>query len=225
VDDQVVLSVRDNGIGIDPAELPHVFDLFMQERQSIDRSQGGLGLGLAIVRSLVALHGGNVIAQSAGKGRGSEFSIRLPRAMPSPTAQDVAKGQDRNALDGPASLGLRVLIVDDNEDAAGLLAEALSILGHDVRSAHDGPKTLEVVEAFVPDVAFLDIGLPVMDGYELARRLRSNPRLSNTRLVAITGYGQESDRRLSSEAGFHLHLVKPVTVERLESVLRGVSSD
>ncbi|HEY0705709.1 MAG TPA: ATP-binding protein [Polyangia bacterium] len=221
--EQVWLSVRDNGIGIDAAVLPHVFELFMQERQSIDRSQGGLGLGLAIVRSLVALHGGTVTVDSGGKGRGSEFTIHVPRSSSHAAAVSVGNGDSKAAAAQAAGPGLRVLIVDDNEDAAGLLAEALSILGHDVRSVNDGPKSLEVVEAFVPDVAFLDIGLPVMDGYELARRLRSNPRLAKTRLVAITGYGQESDKTMSSKAGFDLHLVKPVTVERLESVLRGVS--
>jgi PAS domain S-box-containing protein len=222
--EQVWLSVRDNGIGIDATVLPHVFDLFMQEHQSIDRSQGGLGLGLAIVRSLVALHGGTTTVHSAGKGRGSEFTIRVPRSSPTAVAPDFVFGNGRDSAARESGPGLRVLIVDDNEDAAGLLVEALSILGHDVRSANDGLKSLEVVEAFVPDVAFLDIGLPVMDGYELARRLRSNPRLAKTRLVAITGYGQESDRRRSSDAGFDLHLVKPVTVERLESVLRGVNA-
>ncbi|HEY0715099.1 MAG TPA: ATP-binding protein, partial [Polyangia bacterium] len=223
--EQVWLSVRDNGIGIDAAVLPHVFDLFMQERQSIDRSQGGLGLGLAIVRSLVALHGGTASVHSGGKGRGSEFTIRLPRSAPTVLAEAAMGIDGRDAGANGVGPQLRILIVDDNEDAAGLLVEALSILGHEVRSANDGPKSLEVVEAFVPDVALLDIGLPVMDGYELARRLRSNPRLSKTRLVAITGYGQESDRHRSSEAGFDLHLVKPVTVERLESVLRGVNSE
>jgi CheY-like chemotaxis protein len=215
---QVVLRVRDDGIGIAAEMLPHVFETFVQERQAIDRSQGGLGLGLAIVKSLTALHDGQVEAHSAGVGRGSEFTLRLPsdHAAPDPTwLPDSATGSAPRARRD----GLRILVVDDNEDAATLLADALDLLGHETRIAHDSPRAIYAVKDFTPDVAFLDIGLPVMDGYELGRRLREEAGLEKLRLVAVSGYGQESDLRRSQEAGFQEHLVKPVAQAKLESVL------
>jgi signal transduction histidine kinase len=216
----VVLRVRDTGMGIDPAMLPRVFDLFTQDRQAIDRAQGGLGLGLAIVRSLVALHGGSVVARSKGRGRGSEFIVRLPR-LPMETAsidQDVAVPPETDS-------GLRVLVVDDNEDAALMLAEALTQAGHQIAVAHDGPKALQVVSQFKPDVALLDIGLPVMDGFELARQLRANGEVPSVRLIAITGYGQEHDRQRSLAAGFDAHLVKPVDVQQLSELITSLTED
>jgi PAS domain S-box-containing protein len=212
--EQLVLSVRDSGIGISADVLQHVFDLFVQERQAIDRSQGGLGLGLAIVRNLVEGHGGSVSAASEGAGRGSEFTVRLPlsatvrESAPAPAAGDV-----EDATSGPQ--GRRVLVVDDNEDGAALFAELLERKGYAVRVAHEGPSALRVAEEFLPNIALLDIGLPVMDGYELARRLREIPGLSALQLIALTGYGQESDRRKSLAAGFQQHLVKPVSTEAL----------
>jgi len=206
--DEVSLTVRDTGIGIDRDMLPRVFDLFTQDTQAIDRAQGGLGLGLAIVRSLVALHGGSVIARSEGTGRGSEFVVRLSRI-------DMAAASQRPdaALPRPAASGVRVLVVDDNEDAAMLLADALAEEGHHTATAHDGPAALQTAARFKPDVALLDIGLPVMDGFELARQFRSHPELQSTRLVAVTGYGQEHDRQKSAGAGFDAHLVKPVDID------------
>ena len=219
---QIVLRVHDSGIGIAPDMLPRVFDLFTQERQAIDRSQGGLGLGLAIVKSLVVLHGGTVEAYSEGRGRGSEVTVRLPAAED--RTEDVMAMSMHSAGTGAAvgsfALGgRRVLIVDDNQDAALLLSDALSELGHTTRVAHDGPEALQIAAEFVPEVAVLDIGLPVMDGFELARRLREQPALRRARLIALTGYGQQEDRQRSAEAGFDAHLVKPVQIQRLKAFI------
>jgi signal transduction histidine kinase/DNA-binding response OmpR family regulator len=216
---QVVLRVRDDGIGIAGEMLPHVFETFVQERQAIDRSQGGLGLGLAIVKSLTALHGGQVEAHSAGVGRGSEFTLRLPSEHAAPAPAWLPGSAAEVSIPRARRDGLRILVVDDNEDAATLLADALDLLGHETRIAHDSPRAIHAVKDFTPDVAFLDIGLPVMDGYELGRRLREEAGLEKLRLVAVSGYGQESDLRRSQEAGFQDHLVKPVAQSKLESVL------
>ena len=214
---EIALSVRDTGIGIAPEMLPHVFEMFVQERQALDRSSGGLGLGLTIVRSLVALHGGRVEVASAGHNRGSEFTVVLPAAearaeLPhgTTTPRAVVHAEPEDS---------RILLVDDNVDAAEMLSSSLQLLGYDTRVAHDGPEALRVVSSFSPDVALLDIGLPVMDGYELAVRLREQPGLDRLRLVALTGYGQESDRRRSELAGFDAHLVKPVTIAGIQHVL------
>ena len=212
---EIVVSVADSGTGIAPHVLPLVFDLFIQERQDIERAQGGLGIGLAIVRSLVEAHGGRVSAASPGKGRGSTFTVRLPAAIAAPAGVAVA------AVRTPAmGHGCRVLLVDDNESAAELLADSLAALGHVVQVAHDGSAALAAVETFVPDVALLDLGLPVMDGFEVAQRLRREPRLRNLRLIAITGYGQEVDRRRTEDSGFTAHLVKPVDVHVLDGLIR-----
>jgi len=213
-DDDVVLSVRDNGIGIAPEVLPRIFELFVQERQAIDRSQGGLGIGLTIVRNLVEGHGGSVSARSEGAGRGSEFIVRLPRWK---AAGDVAAARRSPPTTfeakAPQAGGPRILVVDDNEDGAAMLAEALSWKGYVTRIAYDAPTALRVAAEFTPDIAFLDIGLPVMDGYELASHLREIPGLDRLRLIALTGYGQVSDRQRTKEAGFDRHLVKPVDLE------------
>jgi PAS domain S-box-containing protein len=215
---EIVLCVRDDGIGIAPEMLPRVFDLFMQERQALDRAEGGLGLGLAIVRSLVTLHGGSVVARSKGKGFGAEFVVRLPAAGPA-AATDPALGPHRSEQTPPPASRHRILIVDDNPDAATLLADSLTARGHTTRVAHDGPAALRLADEFLPDVALLDIGLPVMDGYELAHRLRERPPLRHIRLIAVTGYGQADDRRRSREAGFDVHLVKPVQLKQLGALL------
>ena len=221
--DAVALRIRDTGVGIAPEMLPRVFDVFVQEGQTLARSRGGLGLGLAIARSLVTQHGGTIAAESDGPGRGSTFIIRLPHvsapatlAMPlnAPTVADAAG----------AAVPRRVLVVDDNVDAAELLAEVLASFGCAVRTVHDGPAALVAAEAFKPDVALLDIGLPVMDGYELARRLAQHPMLADVRLVAVTGYGQRQDRERSARAGFHAHLVKPLDATQLHSTLTQLAS-
>jgi signal transduction histidine kinase/CheY-like chemotaxis protein len=213
----VVVKVRDTGIGIEPEMLTKVFDLFMQERQALDRAGGGLGLGLAIVRSLVDLHGGRVTAASDGRGTGSEFIVRLP-ALLGNRAPTPARGTAVATAPSPPS-GYRILIVDDNEDAAEMLALSLAALGHTTRVAHDGPAALRLALDFEPHVALLDIGLPVMDGYDLAKRFRDDDVLGRVRLVALTGYGRRSDRRQSREAGFEGHLVKPVDVHELNTII------
>ena len=187
-----------------------VFDLFVQGGRTIDRSQGGIGLGLAIVKSLVTLHGGTVSASSAGVGRGSEFVVTLP--LVAADAPAVRAAGTIAPPSGPARHPRNILVVDDNQDAAELIAEALAAAGHDVRTAFDGPAALAISEEFDPDVVFLDIGLPVMDGYEVARRMRASDG-KRMRLVAITGYGQEADRKRALAAGFDSHLVKPVPIE------------
>ena len=209
------IRVKDTGIGIRREMLPSVFDHFVQERQALDRSQGGLGLGLAIVRALVEIHGGSVEAESDGPGHGSEFTIRLP--LSEKKVELPSRVGDRRRQ--PSKGGRRILVVDDNEDAADSLAEFLGALGHSVEAAHDGAEALAKLETFIPEVVFLDIGLPVMDGYELARRIRELPRMSDVRLVAVTGYGQSSDRLHSREAGFTMHLVKPVDLSMIERAL------
>jgi CheY-like chemotaxis protein len=212
-----VVVVRDSGVGIDPQMLPRVFDVFAQEPQSLERARGGLGLGLSIVSNLVKMHGGSVTAESEGRGKGAAFIVRLPLCE----AVDVPRPDETAPSVGTAAhaKGRRVLIVDDNSEAAEMLATVLSSVGHVTRVAHDGPAALAILHEFTPDVALLDIGLPAMDGYELARRIRATPPGANARLYALTGYGQESDRRRSHEAGFDAHLVKPVD---LDTVVRAV---
>jgi CheY-like chemotaxis protein len=212
----VQLNVRDEGIGIAPEMLGRVFDAFVQQPQAIDRSGGGLGLGLTIVRSLVEMHGGTVHAESLGPGRGSAFVVELP----------IGQGR-RSSPVKPVKIARpvsshrrRVLVVDDNEDAAEMLAGALVQIGYDVAIAHDGPSALERARAFDPDVALLDIGLPVIDGYELAEQLRTETDgRRHLSLVAVTGYGQDADRVRSDRAGFEQHLVKPIDLQQLAVVL------
>ena len=214
--DEVVLAVADNGIGIAADMLPRIFDSFVQDRQALDRARGGLGLGLAIVRSLVTLHDGSVTAESAGRGLGASFTVRLPLSVErrrdgvEPAATHVRV---------PASVTpKRILVVDDNEDAASMLATGLMAYGHDVRTAGDGPTALSLIDGWKPEVAVLDLGLPVMDGYELAKRLAERCERPPT-LIALTGYGQEQDRSRSAEAGFQAHLVKPVDMEALHALV------
>ena len=208
---EALVLVRDNGIGIAADMLPHVFEMFVQERQGLDRSRGGLGIGLAIVQGLVRQHGGSVRVHSEGQGQGSRFELRLPLADHE-LSSDVVTAHDGKGIPAAAAR-VRVLVVDDNEDAAELLATAIEAMGHQTEIAHDGASALQVAESFEPDVAVLDIGLPIMDGYELARRLRASSRAP--RLVALTGYGQERDKQESLRAGFQAHLVKPVDIRRL----------
>ena len=206
-DTSVVLLVRDNGIGIAPEMLPRVFDLFVQAPQSSERPAGGLGLGLTIVKSLVEMHGGSIGLHSNGRGTGTEAKLVLPAAE----ATAAVEPSFARAV-AQTTTAKRILIVDDNEDAATLLAEMLQAHGHEMRTAFDGPSALRIADEFHPEIAVLDIGLPVMDGYELAQRLRST---SNVRLIALSGYGQESDRARAREAGFQAHLAKPVPFETL----------
>ncbi len=210
---EVVLCVRDNGVGIPPEVLPHVFDLFVQADRSMARSQGGLGIGLTVVKRLVELHGGRVEARSEGPGRGSEFIVRLPAAEgPKPAPKP------RPAPDGQPAARRRALVVDDNADAAESLAVLLRSAGHEVRTAYDGPSALAAARDLRPEVVLLDLGLPGMDGCEVARRLRQLEGLQGALLVALTGYGSEEDRRRSKEAGFDRHLVKPVDPAELREL-------
>jgi CheY-like chemotaxis protein len=214
---EAVLRVRDNGVGIAPEMLPHVFDMFMQAESSTNRSQGGLGIGLTLVRRLVEMHGGAIEARSAGLGKGSEFLVRLP-ALTEP-ASDIAPKAAADISSQTPGGPRRVLIVDDNEDSAESMAVLLRLRGHEVRLSYDGQSALEEAHAFKPDVMFLDLNLPRMDGYEVARRLRQEPAMRDMMLVAMTGYGQEEDRQRTREAGFHLHMVKPVDFDKIEELL------
>ncbi|HEY8025895.1 MAG TPA: ATP-binding protein [Burkholderiaceae bacterium] len=216
---QVEAAVSDNGIGIDAAMLPKVFDLFVQERQALSRSQGGLGLGLAIARSMMLLHGGNVEAHSDGLGKGSIFTLRLPvheQNRPALVQPEAVSTSAMRIIDRDAA---RILIVDDNEDAAHVLRDTLQILGHSVAVAYNGPAALVLAEQFQPDVCLLDIGLPGMDGYELAQCLRRQSALPTLRLFAVTGYGQSEDRQRAAEHGFDEHFVKPLDIEQLNALL------
>jgi len=223
-DGGLLVVVRDSGIGIRAEMLPRIFDLFVQERQALDRSEGGLGLGLTIVRSLVGLHGGSVEARSAGTGRGTEILVRLPLAADDATVLTTSARSNHRRLTplvGVPSIGRarRVLVVDDNEDAVESLADALLELGHTVETAYDGPAALGLLQRYTPDVAFLYVRLPVMDGYEPARRIREDRRFARTVLVAVTGYGQKRDRAQAREAGFDAHLVKPVDLHAIEDII------
>ena len=218
---EVAISIRDDGVGIAPELQPRVFETFFQARQDRDRAKGGLGLGLALVKSLSELHGGRVEVESPGVGKGSTFTVRLPLAI-EVGASDGTDAAHEEAIRAAPDRGLRILVVDDNVDAAESIAEVLELLGNQVRVAHDGLEALRLARESVPDLALLDIGLPVIDGYELAQRLRSeHPSL---RLVAVSGYGQDGDRAAALRAGFSRHLVKPVSLQEIESVVTGAEA-
>jgi len=218
-DGEAVVRVRDNGVGIDPRLLPKVFESFVQSERSPERADGGLGIGLTIVKLLVELHGGKVEVQSAGAGSGAEFIIRLPALA---TDQPLAPAP---AIAAPVRRHpVRVLIVEDNADAAEALGLLLEVARVEARIAHDGREALEVAKAERFDVILVDIGLPGMDGYEVARRLREMPECKRTLLAALTGYGRSEDRQKALDAGFSVHLVKPVELELLEPLLAGVGA-
>jgi len=216
-DGHAVIAVSDSGIGIPPDAIGSVFEMFTQVRGSLDRAQGGLGIGLSLVRRLVELHGGRVSAFSGGRGQGSTFTVRLPLRPGTPHAPGPAAQAGAGAPDagGP----LRVLVVDDNLDAADSLTALLEALGHTTMVAHDGPQGLAAAHAFLPDLVLLDIGLPGMSGHEVAREIRRSAELRKVVLIALTGWGSESDQRLSQDAGFDQHLIKPVSLEALEQAL------
>jgi PAS domain S-box-containing protein len=216
--DRVVIRVRDDGEGIPAAMLPKVFDMFAQVDRAVDRSQGGLGIGLTLVRRLVEMHGGTVEAASEGEGKGSEFTVRLPVAEPAPEPQPPTAPPASAAPPTPR----RILVVDDNRTAADILAMLLRWSGHDVQVAYDGRSALEMAAAFGPEVVVLDLGMPGMTGFEVARQLRKMPELHGVILVAQTGWGQPEDRLRTAEAGFDAHLLKPLSLEELEDVLATV---
>ncbi|MED5618315.1 PAS domain-containing protein [Ideonella sp. BN130291] len=218
-DAQAVLRVRDTGIGLAPEHLPTVFEMFSQVAPALERSQGGLGIGLALARGLVELHRGSIEAHSAGAGQGSEFVVRLP--LPAGAAEPGA-----SIAPGPGGQApvLRVLVVDDNRDAAESLAMILELTGHEVALAHDGPTALDLALRFLPDLVLLDIGMPGMNGYEVARRLRAQPHGQRMVLAALTGWGQREDKQRAIQAGFDHHLTKPADGARLDAVLSSASA-
>jgi CheY-like chemotaxis protein len=215
-----VLRVRDTGVGISAELLPHIFDLFMQAERLMDRSQGGLGIGLSLVRRLVELHGGTVEASSE-PGKGSEFVVRLP-AGPMPALQLSPPATESFQS---ATGKLRVLVVDDNADMAEGMALLLKEEGHDVRTIHDGPTALQAAVDYRPHAVLLDIGLPGLNGYEVAKWIRKQSILRGVVLVALTGYGQEADRQTSIKAGFNYHVVKPIDFNRVKTILAAIPVD
>ncbi|HEV3168327.1 MAG TPA: ATP-binding protein, partial [Isosphaeraceae bacterium] len=215
----VVVKVRDTGLGIPTDMLPRIFELFTQVDRSLERSQGGMGIGLSLVRGLVEMHGGNIEARSEGPGQGSEFIVRLPILI-------GWKPQDLEAIgagetSSPTSR-CRILVVDDNKDSATSLGKMLRLMGHEVRTANDGLEAVEAAAAFEPDVALLDIGLPKLNGYDAARKIRELPSGQSMFLIAVTGWGQDEDKRRSTAAGFNLHMVKPVDPSALVNLLAGL---
>jgi CheY-like chemotaxis protein len=216
---EIVVSVRDTGVGIAAEHLPRLFEMFSQVQPALKRSQGGLGIGLALVRGLVELHGGSVEVRSAGPGKGSEFTVHLPLVgEPVEVTQEPGLEEDK-ACSGPK---YRILVADDLRDAVESLAMMLQIAGHDIRAAHDGLEAVQEAAAFRPDVVVLDIGMPKMNGYDTARHIREQPWGKNMVLVALTGWGQEEDRRRTFDAGFDYHLTKPVNPEVLTTLLAGL---
>jgi PAS domain S-box-containing protein len=214
--EEAVVSVRDDGVGMSPELVPRVFDIFVQGDRSLERAEGGLGIGLTLVERLLALHGGRISAYSAGPGEGSEFVVRLPVSEP-PLAESSAPSPAR--VNRKHSRPLRVLVVDDNRDAMESMAMLLGFWGHEVSTAGDGTEALDLVQQQRPHVVLLDIGLPGIDGYEVARRIRAQENVGKPVLVALTGYGQAEDRQRAREAGFTLHLVKPVEPDALQRAL------
>jgi CheY-like chemotaxis protein len=218
---EAVISVRDSGIGIPTEMLSKVFEMFTQVDQSIEKTHGGLGIGLSLVKGIVELHGGSVVARSKGRGTGSELVVHLP-VMASPAAAQPVR---RSGTEPSATAGRRILVVDDNQDAAFTIAMMLRLMGSETHTAHDGLTAVEMAETFRPDLILLDIGMPKLNGYDAARRIRQQSWGKEIRLVALTGWGQERDKRYSLEAGFDGHLVKPVGRDALLELLAALPSE
>ena len=216
-DGKAVVSVRDDGAGIPADMLDSVFDMFVQSSRTLDRSAGGLGVGLTLVRALLDMHGGKVRAHSEGEGKGSEFVVELPLAKDA-VVPEIAMPRARKPLRKAA----RIVIVEDNVDTRELLCQLLNDVGFLCESAATGAAGLALIDEMSPDVALLDVGLPEMDGLEVARRLRKEPKHAGLRLIALTGYGQTTDRTTALRAGFDEHLVKPVRIEELLGILTGM---
>jgi CheY-like chemotaxis protein len=214
-----VIRVQDDGIGIPQQMLSRVFDLFTQADRTLERASDGLGIGLALVRSLVEMHGGNVSAHSGGVGQGTEMVVRLPVAIDDRTLPSRPQETEETAA-APTTLSRRILIVDDNKDAADSMALLVETAGHCARTAYDGQQALDLASAFAPDVLLLDLGVPGLNGFEIARRIRRQPWGKTVSLIAVTGWGQEQDRRRTAEAGFDAHLIKPVGTADLLNALK-----
>jgi len=216
---EIVVCVRDSGIGIDPQIMPRLFTMFAQADAVHERTEGGLGVGLALVRGIVALHGGSVHAHSDGLGCGSEFTVRLPVSDTAPVIPEL------DSVESTApGIGGRILVVDDNRDAADTCAALLEASGHHVQTAYTGRQGLELAESFRPHAVLLDIGLPDLNGYAVAKRIRETAWGQRSLLIAVTGWGQSEDKRRAHEAGFDHHLAKPVAAEEVESVLQLVGA-
>jgi CheY-like chemotaxis protein len=213
---EVTVTIADNGIGIPEEMLPRIFDMFTQVDRSLERSRGGLGIGLTLVRTLTELHGGRIEAHSGGPGQGSAFSVTLPVVNPS---QPRLVAFEPNGPPHAATRGRKILLVDDNRDSARTLARLLKLHGHEATLAHDGGEAVTAAEAYRPEIILLDIGLPVLNGYDVARIIRGRPWGREVTIVALTGWGQAGDRKRSKEAGFDHHLVKPVDPAALEKLL------
>jgi CheY-like chemotaxis protein len=208
-----VLSVEDHGVGISPRLLPFIFDLYVQADRTLDHAQGGLGIGLTLVRRLVELHGGTIVASSAGEGQGSRFVVRLKRTASTEPASGLSAPVERRAKPR------RVLLIEDDADAREMLRMTLELAGHAVYAAPDGLRGLELLNVVRPDVGIIDIGLPAMDGYEVAKRIRTLPHGRRMLLLALTGYGSPTDATRAFEHGFDHHLVKPIDPDRLASLI------
>jgi PAS domain S-box-containing protein len=219
---EAVINVRDDGIGISSEMLPNVFELFVQADHASTKAAGGLGIGLTLVKNLVQMHGGTVEARSAGFGLGSEFTVRLPALVGRP--EDFRERMDVGKAEDPVKGTLRIMVVDDNSDAAHTLATLLQLQGHEVRVAHDGAGAIAMAECYLPNILFLDLGMPGMDGYEVARRIREHSQLRGTVLAALTGWGQDDDRRRTAAAGFDHHLVKPPDPDSVIKLLNSLSA-
>jgi signal transduction histidine kinase len=218
---EAVVTVSDNGVGIPSDMLPRVFDLFTQVRDNLDRSHGGLGIGLALVKQLVEMHGGSIAAESAGPGKGSAFRLRLPVMELAPASPDVIEPDSRLS---PHKTALKVLIVDDNVDVAQTMGWMLETIGHDYRMVHESKLAVQTAQDYRPDAILLDIGMPGMDGYAVCRALREQTLFDDTVIIAQTGWGQTQARAAPGESGFNHHLVKPVTMDRLEELLADIAS-
>jgi CheY-like chemotaxis protein len=219
----LILSVKDSGVGIAAEHLPRIFELFAQVGAVSRRSQEGLGIGLALVRGLVELHGGSVEARSEGVGKGSEFLVRLPIAAA--VEEKFVEHPGDETVPSIASSRKRILVVDDNRVQSKSLAILLEYSGHEVKAAHDGPSAMAILEDFVPDIALIDVGLPHgMSGHDLARQMRAQQRFNNTLLIAQTGWGRDEDRERSQAAGFNYHLVKPIDHDQLQRIIDGDES-
>ena len=216
-DNEVLVSIRDMGIGIAADQLPSIFEMFSQVERSLEKSQGGLGIGLALVKQLIELHGGRIEAHSEGPGKGSEFIVHLPVDLKAPTTQTKV------SYDAPTG-SLRILVVDDNKDVANSLSMVLKLMGNTTETANDGEKAISLVTKFLPDVILLDLGMPGMNGYDVCRRIRAMPGSDKIVIIAQTGWGQAEDRQRTQEAGFEYHLVKPVAPAALAKLLDGLQS-